>query len=113
MQEKLRIFTAEVVRLVVEHPLDSNDIRGIGTVGADSSHDRNKNMLLDREWAGVEVNTKDLPVGKKSGPGTTDREGQQLGDNLQSAVRIFGQPANESGRRTPPTWTEGYRKKKN
>ena len=48
----------------------------------DASHDRNKDMLLDRERTGVKLDTKYLDVGEELGPGAADGEGDELGNNL-------------------------------
>jgi hypothetical protein len=39
-------------------------------------------MLLDRERAQVEWDTKNLDIGKELGPGSAQRENEKLGNNL-------------------------------
>lgn len=75
--------TAEVIVLVVVHTLHSNDIGSVCRARTDRSHDSDKNMFLDGEGTGVEGDTEDFDVRHKSSPSSTDREGQQLRDNLQ------------------------------
>lgn len=48
------MLTSEVVVLVVEDSLDSNDISSVCAVSPDGGHDGDQDMLLDREWTGVE-----------------------------------------------------------
>ena len=48
----------------------------------DAGHNRNEDMLLDRERTGVKLDTKYLDVGEELGPGAADGEGDELGNNL-------------------------------
>ncbi len=45
-------------------------------------------MFLDREWTGVESDTKDFDIGEDAGPETAKGEGKQLSYNLDMDAQI-------------------------
>ena len=61
---------------------DKQQTHRISRARPDTSHDRNEDMLLDRERTGVKLDTKYLDVGEELGPGAADGEGDELSDNL-------------------------------
>ena len=56
---------------------------GVGRLCSHGGHDGDDDMLLDREWSGVERDTKDLYPRYDARPETEEREGDQLGYDLR------------------------------
>ena len=70
-------------RSVTADNVGRNITDGVGRLCSHGGHDGDDDMLLDREWSGVERDTKDLYPRYDARPETEEREGDQLSYDLR------------------------------